>query len=170
MKVIEKNPDNLTLNDVDEIILRARAVMINNNNELLIGYLDNTYQFPGGHVEKGESVVDGLIREIEEETGIVLEKKDYKPFIQIQSYYKEYEDTGKSRYVEFNYFLIRTEEKFDLEKRKLDDYEIENKYSIEYIKLDEFDNYLERTINDHPRNKVVYSEIREVLKELYNIL
>ena len=170
MKIIINNPDNLLKEDMDEVILRARAVMLNKENELLIGYLDSTYQFPGGHVENGETVVEGLIREVEEETGIVLEKKEYEPFIQIQGFYKNYEDTGKSRYVEFNYFLIRTDEKFDLEKRKLDDYEIENKYSIMYIKLSDFDSYLEKTINDNKRNKTVYNEIREVLNELNNII
>ena len=72
MKIIINNPDNLLKEDMDEVILRARAVMLNKENELLIGYLDSTYQFPGGHVENGETVVEGLIREVEEETGIVL--------------------------------------------------------------------------------------------------
>ena len=32
------------------------------------------YCFPGGHVEPGESVVDSVIREMEEETGLRIEK------------------------------------------------------------------------------------------------
>ena len=29
---------------------------------------------PGGHIEKGESLEDGVIREIEEETGVKIEQ------------------------------------------------------------------------------------------------
>lgn len=167
MKVIINNPSNLTINDVDEIIYRARGVMINSNDEILLGLLDGTYQFPGGHVEKGETVVDGLIREILEETGIELPPIEYKPFVQLKNYYENYENTGISRYVEFNYFLIKTDERYNLEKRKLDDYEIEKKYSLEYVKLSDFDDLLNKTVNDNERNKIVYSEIKSVMEEYY---
>lgn len=30
------------------------------------------YLFPGGHVEKGESIVQSVIREIQEETGLIV--------------------------------------------------------------------------------------------------
>jgi 8-oxo-dGTP diphosphatase len=70
MRTVVHNHGNLTYQDIDEVVLRARAVMINSDNEILLGYLDNTYQFPGGHVEKDESFVDAVIREMKEETGL----------------------------------------------------------------------------------------------------
>ena len=33
-------------------------------------YCNNMYALPGGHLEKGESVIDGMIRELEEEIGV----------------------------------------------------------------------------------------------------
>lgn len=169
MKVIVNNPYNLNIDEVDEIILRARAIIINSKNELLIGFLEGTYQFPGGHVEEGETISEGLVREVLEETGIELEDKEYTPILKLQSYYNNYENTSRSRYVEFNYFLIETDEKYNLEKRKLDDYEIEKNYTIEYIKLSDFDKLLDDTMNLNERNKIVYSEIREAMKEYYRI-
>ena len=40
-----------------------------------MGYSYNTYQFPGGHVEEGESLIEAVNREVEEETGIILNAK-----------------------------------------------------------------------------------------------
>lgn len=167
MKVIINNPDNLKDEEMTEFILRARGVIINSNNEILLGYLNNTYQFPGGHVEEGETISEGLIREIMEETGIEIEKKEYEPFFQVKYYKKNHNDSGLNRYVEFNYFLIETDEKYNLEKRKLDDYEIECNYTIMYVKLDEMNDLLDRTVNDHERNPRVYSELKAVIEE-YN--
>ena len=171
MRTVVHNHDNLTYQDIDEVVLRARAVIINSNNEILLGHLDNTYQFPGGHVEKGERLSETLYREVLEETGIDIEKIDYTPFYQVKYYSKNHDNTGVNRYIEFNYYLIYTDKKYDLSKRKLDQYEIDNNYTLKYIKLDELYNELEKSINDNERNVRVYDDIKNVIDyyfEKYN--
>ena len=122
MRTVVHNHDNLTYQDIDEVVLRARAVMINRDDEILLGYLDNTYQFPGGHVEKGEKLSETLYREVLEETGINIERKNYTPFYQVKYYSKNHDDSGVNRYIEFNYYLIYKNERYYLTKRKLDQY------------------------------------------------
>jgi 8-oxo-dGTP diphosphatase len=52
-----------------------QAIIVNDKKELLLGFSYNDYQFPGGHLEKDEEPVKGLIRELKEETGIDIEKQ-----------------------------------------------------------------------------------------------
>jgi len=42
------------------------------------GYADGEYSLPAGHVEDNESLTDSLIREAQEEVGILLESKDIR--------------------------------------------------------------------------------------------
>lgn len=171
MRTVVHNHNNLTYQDIDEVVLRARAVLINSNNEILLGYLDNTYQFPGGHVEKGERLSETLYREVLEETGINIERRDYTPFYQVKYYSKNHDNTGVNRYIEFNYYLIYTDKKYDLNKRKLDQYEIDNNYELRYVKLDELYDVLEQSKNDNERNVRVYDDIKNVIDyyfEKYN--
>lgn len=56
-------------------------ILIKENKILLIkrkntGYMDGMYAFVAGHVEKGESLKQAMIREASEEAGIVLQEKD----------------------------------------------------------------------------------------------
>lgn len=168
MKVIVRNKDNLTMQDIDESNLRSRALIINSNNEILMGYLGDTYQFPGGHVEEGETLSETLYREILEETGINIEKKEYTPFIKIIDFVKNKDNKNKNVYREFNYFIINTDKKYNLDKRKLDKYEIENNYKLQYIKLDELFSFLDKTINNNARNKGVYRDIKDVITYYLN--
>ena len=73
MKKLVINKNNLELKDINEFVYRPRAIIINSNNEILLGVCNNTYQFPGGFLEDNETLIEGLKREILEETGILLE-------------------------------------------------------------------------------------------------
>lgn len=55
-------------------IIAAAGIVKNENNEILMVKTHNdSWVFPGGQVEVGENVIDGVKREIMEETGIEVE-------------------------------------------------------------------------------------------------
>ena len=53
--------------DAGSVLLRRRANT---------GYMDGYYDFPGGHVEDGESFAKTAVRELREETGLVACESD----------------------------------------------------------------------------------------------
>ncbi len=146
MKFTEKiyNYDNLTLNEIDEKTVRARGILINSNNEVLMCYSNGLqhYEFPGGHLEENETLEDGLKREILEETGITIDLEKINPFYAIKYYCKNYHDTGKNRLVEIYYYVIYCNSTYDNSKRQLDSNEIIQNYECQYINVDDLKNIL----------------------------
>jgi ADP-ribose pyrophosphatase YjhB (NUDIX family) len=56
----------------------AKAVIVKKDKVLLIKYKNGSgvhYNFPGGGIERGESIEDGLAREVLEETGAQVDVK-----------------------------------------------------------------------------------------------
>ena len=78
MKEIVFNEDNLTDKDINEEVTRVKALIINSNDEIMLGYSNKTYQFPGGHLEDGETFIECLKREVMEETGILIDDNEIK--------------------------------------------------------------------------------------------
>lgn len=55
------------------LIKEDKILLIKRKNT---GYMDGMYAFVAGHVEKGESLKQSMIREANEEAGILLDEKD----------------------------------------------------------------------------------------------
>ena len=165
MKEIFYNHDNLGKEEIDETVIRVKGLLINSHDEILIGYGNKTYQFPGGHLENNESLVQGLKREIKEETGIVLDNDNYKPFIKITYYNKNYRNTNKNRENIIYYYEIRTDKEPDINNTNLDINEIEGDYIIKKIPLDKINDVLIQSIPDNEINKIIVEEMLAVLKE-----
>ena len=104
MKEIITNKHNLTEEDITEVVKRVKILVINSKEEILLGYSHNNYQFPGGHVEDGESLPQTVKREMLEETGIDLEVKNIEPFAVALGYYKDWPAEGKNRKIEIYLF------------------------------------------------------------------
>ena len=137
MKFIEKiyNPDNLIDDDITETTTRARGIIINSQAEILLCYSNGLshYEFPGGHLNENETLLEGLKREVLEETGIELENKDISPFYVIKYYCKNYCETKKNRLVEIYYFIVRTDQHYNLDNLRLDQQELNEEYECIYI-------------------------------------
>lgn len=99
MKEILYNYDNLTSEEIDEVVVRTKGLIVNSKNDITLGYSNKTYQFPGGHLEESESLVNCLLREIKEETGIKIVDYEIKPFEKITHYNKDYSGSGKMKYI-----------------------------------------------------------------------
>ena len=84
MKEIIYNYDLLEDKDINNEVARVKALIINSNNEILFGYADKTYQLVGGHVEKEETLMECLSREIKEESGIEIKFDNLMPFLKIK--------------------------------------------------------------------------------------
>lgn len=158
------NSDNLTDKDIDEVIVRTKALIVNSKDEILLGYAHKTYQFPGGHLEENESLNECLKREIKEELGIDLEVINM-PFMKVTYYTRNYRSTGKNRKNEIYYFIINSDLEPDMSKANLDFNEIAGNYTPKYVSLNDIETVLISSIPDNPINEIIVNEMLEVIGE-----
>ena len=163
--MIEKifNTDNLSSKDIDEVVTRVKAIIINSKNEILLGYAHKTYQFPGGHLEENESLNDALTRELKEELGVDV-KIDSLPFMKNVYYTHNYRNTGKNRENDIYYFLIKKDINPDMKNAHLDFNELAGNYTPKFIPMSEIDDILMCSIPDNPINEIIVNEMLEVIE------
>ncbi len=81
------------------MIQGAGIILFKNNKILILKSVKGHYDFPKGHVEPGESLLEAAIREFEEETGLdhkhikIIEDKQYV----IEYYVKEHGEIDLKR-------------------------------------------------------------------------
>ncbi len=168
MKEILYNYDLLNDEDINKIVQRAKALIINSNNEILIGCSANNYQLPGGHLEEGETLSECLSRELLEETGMNIPVEDRVPFMIITYMNRDYPSIGvNSKYIA-NYYIIKTDQKPDLSKIDLTDNEKEGMFELKYIHIDKVLQELEHSLIGCSRKNVILDTI-EVVKEYFKI-
>jgi ADP-ribose pyrophosphatase YjhB (NUDIX family) len=166
MKTIITNDFNLKEEEMTEVVKRVKILLVNSKNEILLGYSNNEYQCPGGHVEEGETLVEAINREIQEETGIELDIKEAKPFACNHGYYKDWPSPGKNRKIEIYYYEIKTDEKPNLANTKYTDSEKEGNFELRYIPLDDVENEFIRNLKIHGDNHGIVKEMLKVF-EIY---
>ena len=99
MKKNKENPEYVTT------LLTVKAVVLNKNGKILVlkrpkkgVNFSGMYDLPGGHIDKGESVEECLIREIQEETGLEVRIGD---ILSVEEYPKSDEMFDKKKALRF---------------------------------------------------------------------
>ena len=155
MKEFIYNQDHLKEEDITETVVRTKALIIN-GQDILLGNENQIYQFPGGHLEQGETFEDCLKREVLEETGIELEYHEIKhPFLKIAYMNKDWPEQGKNRKAEIYYYLIETNKEPDLSKVHYTEHEKQGNFKLEKIPLNSAIEILEKNIPNNDMNQVI---------------
>lgn len=165
MKTKIINYDHIKEEDINDKVIRVKALLINGKKEILLASAYTTIQFPGGHLEAGESLNDGLKREVLEETGIVL-NGEYTPFFCLKYFLKDYPVKGNNRSIEIYYYYILTDEVYNLENVRLDDQERDGDFTLNYIKVKDLKKYLKHNPGNLEINKIVTGEMLQAVKYL----
>ena len=162
MKEIITNDYNLKEEDMTELVKRVKLLIINSNNEILLGYSHNEYQCPGGHVEEGEDLMTTINRELIEETGMELNINDAEPFACSLGYYKDWPEVGKNRKIEIYYYEIKTDEKPNLSNTNYTKSELGGGFELRYVPLEKVE---EEFIN----NANIYGDKHGIAKEMLKV-
>ncbi len=162
MKKTIYNPHNLTKNEIDETVTRVKVYLMNSKNEMLLANSNGGCQLPGGHVEEGESLQEAIVRETQEETGIILNNKNIlEPFYEIKHYTKNHRGTGKNRLSNIIYYLVKSDELPNFENTTLTENEKLNKFNIEYVKIEDFESKMSYIENNAAIeiNRIIAKEV-----------
>lgn len=165
MKTLIDNKDKLKFEDITDNTIRVKAIMVNDRNEILLGYSFGEYQFPGGHIELGEDLNEGLKRELLEETGMIIDTSKLEPFMLIEHLTKDWPDVGNNRLSKIYYFIIKTNEEINLNKTNYTIEETIGNYELRYIPLDFVEEILMKNSEKSAKSKVIATEMLEAINE-----
>ena len=164
MKQITFNETNLKSDEIDRNVRKVRAIVINKEGKALVTKCAGKYMFPGGKIDGNETEVQALKREILEESGIEIDTDSIQPFLQIDTYSRNYYDRHTNRdinkHTQTTFFEIHTNEQINEGKQSLTESEKSAKLKTEFKNLSIIQ-YLVETNNIQSKNKEVFD--REIL-------
>ncbi|MBQ2640236.1 MAG: NUDIX hydrolase [Bacilli bacterium] len=163
------NKENLNIDNIDGSETRVKAFLRNSNNEVLMIHNNYTYQLPGGHQLKDETLEDSLKRELSEETGITVEQT-IEPFMMIREYNKNFLNTGKNICNTIYYYSIESDELPNGAKLNLTELESRTKLKFYYIKISELEEFIKKEQKNKRIEDMIAFELLEVIKVYKNLV
>lgn len=170
MKTLIDNKNNLTLEDITDETVRVKALIVNKENEILLGYSFGEYQFPGGHVEGNEELTIALHRELLEETGMDVDTTNLKPFMLLEHLTKDHPEIGNNRLSKIYYFIVNPTDEIHLNKTNYTIEETVGNFELRFIPLDYVEEILLKNSEIAPKNKVMATEMLSAIKEYKQLI
>lgn len=124
------NEDNLTLNDANRVTRRAKLIVENNNDEILICHMGVKYFLIGGHIDNDESDEQCLTREVAEESGVTLNFSNILPIASSNYINKDYPKNGDITYTNTNYYAIKYDLVPNIEMQNLTEEEKKENFKL----------------------------------------
>ena len=160
------NEQNLKNNDIEEYNTKARALLINKENYLLVVNYGGTSLLPGGSINDNENIEDCLIRELEEETGTKYNIEELNYLCHLDYFQKKYPKRNseiKNRLITTHYYIGKYKDTLP-DKINLTTNEKEGNLKLELIHINELENIIINNNNNNPRNTYFQKELLTILK------
>ena len=164
MKELVYNHNNLRDSDINIFSRRAKAIIKNSKNQILLACVNGNYHLPGGHLEGRESYEECLERELKEEVGVNLRLKLDEPILTIVYYNKDYPEVGINSKSIAKYFEVKEKVVPNYYDIHLTDEEKKGNFKLEFFDEDLVLNCLYESLKTCTRVGVVKDTI-EVIKE-----
>lgn len=141
----------------------VRGIIIKDGKIAMIHSLKyDYYKLPGGGIEEGEAHEATLIREVKEESGLVVKPESIREFGYVRRIEKgKIEDI----FIQDNYYYLC--EAREITEQKLDDYEAEEKFTLEYVFPE---HAIERNRNGDHKDKVASQTFSGMLERENRVL
>jgi 8-oxo-dGTP pyrophosphatase MutT (NUDIX family) len=103
--VVTENPDKILRKFRERIkeVTAGGGIVFNENDELLMIYRRGKWDLAKGKIEKGETIIEGAKREVEEETGVLIESVSQEP---VHTYHA-YKLKGKNSLKETSWYEMK---------------------------------------------------------------
>ena len=142
----------------------ARSIMIRNGKIAMIhSQKYDYYKFPGGGIEDGESPIEAMIRETQEEAGLKVIPETVKEYGFVHRIQKSDHNPSEC-FVQDNYYYLCDAVDGSV-SQNLDDYEKEESYQLEYV---EPSVAIEknRRVKESPYNRMMFEREARVVEML----
>ncbi len=108
----------------------ARGIIIKDGKVAMVHSIKyGYYKFPGGGIEATENKKQALIREVLEETGLIVIPESIEEFGMVHRIQKgDFEDV----FIQDNYYYV-CDTKDEMGEQKLDEYEQDEQFTLEFV-------------------------------------
>ena len=160
------NDENLQINEIQEFCSKARALLIDDKNQILVANYGGVLLLPGGSIDKDETISHALIRELDEEIGqkYTEDELSYLACLNyFQANYPKRNGTFQNRLVQTHYF-VGNFKGVSNEFQTLTAKEIKDNFQLELVSLDKLKKIILENENNNPRNIYFQNELLTILK------
>ena len=141
----------------------ARGIIIKDGKIALVySKAENYYKFPGGGIKDDEDKRTALIREVREETGLIVVPETIKEFGSVIRRQKSNYSLNTIFEQENYYYICETE--IEVKNQKLDDYEKEAGFILRLVNIDDAIKTNEEYNSTDQFNEIMIKRDLKVLK------
>lgn len=164
--LFEMDTKDYDTNGVAFVRHSARCIHIKNGLAAMVHSIKyDYYKFPGGGIEKGESAEHAMIRETQEEAGLIVIPESVREYGYVHRIQKSDHD-GEDYFVQDNYYYLCDVEE-SVQGQILDDYEADEKFTLEYVEPDKAV-FVNRNVDHGQTDQIMLereAKVLELLKE-----